>query len=270
MTWGKISGDLAFHAKVTAAQAQSGSNDAIGTWARALSWASENLSNGVVPEHMWALIGGRSWRKALTTLEEVGLVDRCAEGWEIHDFLEHNPSRNAVRLRREKRNELRGQELNNAVKRRDRGRCRYCRRKTKPNDKRSAEGFTYDHVNPGLAEGIDNLVVACRACNRKKGKRTPEQAGMPLLPEWAPDEVFDDDLDLALGGGLKSEPSAKSVPDSNADLSPGDLPGTYHRDGTGYKNESGQVGSGSGPSGAVVPFRAKQGSPAGGPPLEAG
>ncbi|HOS03612.1 MAG TPA: HNH endonuclease, partial [Candidatus Hydrogenedentes bacterium] len=37
----------------------------------------------------------------------------------------------------------------------------------------------------------ENLVVACLACNVRKGNRTPEEAGMPLLrrpvkPAWIP------------------------------------------------------------------------------------
>ena len=29
---------------------------------------------------------------------------------------------------------------------------------------------------------IENLVVSCRLCNLRKGQRTPDQAGMALLP----------------------------------------------------------------------------------------
>ena len=54
--------------------------------------------------------------------------------------------------------------------------CRYCR---------SPEDLQIDHVIPrsqGGRDTEDNLVVACAQCNGRKGKRTPEQAGMPLLP----------------------------------------------------------------------------------------
>ena len=45
--------------------------------------------------------------------------------------------------------------------------------------------LTYDHVLPksrGGKSSVENLVMACKACNSRKGNRTPEEAGMPLLP----------------------------------------------------------------------------------------
>ena len=63
-----------------------------------------------------------------------------------------------------------------AVYQRDGYACRYCR---------STVDLTIDHVVPRALLGgdtEDNLVVACRACNARKGKKTPEQAGMVLLP----------------------------------------------------------------------------------------
>ena len=44
--------------------------------------------------------------------------------------------------------------------------------------------LTRDHVQPKSRGGRDcyeNLVIACKACNNRKGDRTPEEAGMPLL-----------------------------------------------------------------------------------------
>ena len=61
--------------------------------------------------------------------------------------------------------------------RRDRYTCRYCRR---PNE-------TMDHVLPESRGGPTswlNCVTACNACNERKGCRTPEEAGMPML--WEP------------------------------------------------------------------------------------
>jgi 5-methylcytosine-specific restriction endonuclease McrA len=59
---------------------------------------------------------------------------------------------------------------------RDGGQCRYC-------GLDAARCLTLDHVQPralGGADTVENLVVACRECNLRKGKRTPEQAGMTL------------------------------------------------------------------------------------------
>jgi 5-methylcytosine-specific restriction endonuclease McrA len=44
--------------------------------------------------------------------------------------------------------------------------------------------MTTDHVVPRSLGGSDswtNLACACIRCNNRKGSRTPEQAGMPLL-----------------------------------------------------------------------------------------
>lgn len=61
-----------------------------------------------------------------------------------------------------------------AVFERDGRACRYCG---------SEEALSIDHVVPRCQGGLDNsdnLVVACRSCNSRKGGRTPEQAGMVL------------------------------------------------------------------------------------------
>jgi 5-methylcytosine-specific restriction endonuclease McrA len=44
--------------------------------------------------------------------------------------------------------------------------------------------LTRDHVTPlsrGGRDGWANVISACRACNTRKGGRTPEESGMPLL-----------------------------------------------------------------------------------------
>ena len=71
---------------------------------------------------------------------------------------------------------------------RDDHQCQYC-----------GEGFptselTFDHVVPvaqGGRKDWENIVTCCIACNRRKGGRTPEQAGMhltriPKRPDKAP------------------------------------------------------------------------------------
>jgi 5-methylcytosine-specific restriction endonuclease McrA len=64
------------------------------------------------------------------------------------------------------------------VLRRDKFRCAYCGR---------GNADTMDHVLPrsrgGRAEWL-NAVAAHASCNEKKGSRTPDEAGMPLL--WQP------------------------------------------------------------------------------------
>jgi hypothetical protein len=63
-----------------------------------------------------------------------------------------------------------------AVFRRDGNACRYCR---------SHSFLSIDHVVPrcqGGDDDIENLALACKKCNSRKNGRTPEEAGMALLP----------------------------------------------------------------------------------------
>ena len=69
---------------------------------------------------------------------------------------------------------------------RDKHRCQYCGIRLKPKD------LTCDHVIPRSRGGgtvWNNIVTCCRPCNRKKGGRTPEEAGFQLIkkprkPSW--------------------------------------------------------------------------------------
>ncbi|ULH17394.1 HNH endonuclease (plasmid) [Deinococcus sp. KNUC1210] len=67
-------------------------------------------------------------------------------------------------------------DVRQAVYERDGFQCRYC----------GADKYlVLDHVIPVVQKGAhdaSNLVAACGTCNLKKGGRTPEEAGMPLLP----------------------------------------------------------------------------------------
>ncbi|MCP4583409.1 MAG: HNH endonuclease [candidate division Zixibacteria bacterium] len=63
----------------------------------------------------------------------------------------------------------------NIIKR-DAGLCQYCGL--------NSTHMTVDHIIPRNLGGKDtweNLVAACARCNNKKGKKTPEQAGLKLL-----------------------------------------------------------------------------------------
>jgi len=70
---------------------------------------------------------------------------------------------------------------------RDEHQCQYCGRRPGHRD------LNLDHVMPRSRGGKDsweNLVVSCRTCNLRKGRRTPEEAGMILLrrpqrPRWS-------------------------------------------------------------------------------------
>lgn len=75
---------------------------------------------------------------------------------------------------------------NTALFARDRHLCLYCGQHFHKTQ------LTRDHVLPLSKRGLDeweNVVSACLSCNVRKGSRTPQQAGMPLLavpyrPSW--------------------------------------------------------------------------------------
>ncbi len=75
---------------------------------------------------------------------------------------------------------------------RDQHRCQYC------DEVFAAADLTLDHVIPRVAGGKTswtNVVAACRPCNRKKGGRTPEEAGLslprpPARPRWSPQSLL--------------------------------------------------------------------------------
>jgi HNH endonuclease len=71
---------------------------------------------------------------------------------------------------------------------RDRNTCQYC------GVKFARSELNLDHVVPRSQGGTshwENVVCSCHSCNRRKGGRTPVEAGMRLLraprrPEWTP------------------------------------------------------------------------------------
>ncbi len=61
---------------------------------------------------------------------------------------------------------------------RDEFTCQYC------GGEFESEDLTFDHVIPSAQGGRrtwDNIVTACIECNRKKGARTPQEAGLTLI-----------------------------------------------------------------------------------------
>jgi len=91
------------------------------------------------------------------------------------------------------------------IYRRDKFICQYCGGTFAP------AVLTFDHVMPRSRGGDTswtNIVTSCGNCNRLKGDRTPEEAGMPLLnepkePKWWP---------FALGSGYNESTPAEWRP----------------------------------------------------------
>jgi len=71
----------------------------------AICWAAGNLTDGLIPEHAVAMLaaghGCTSWRKVVRRLVQVGRWVEIDGGWQIHDYLDYNPSRFQVESQRE-------------------------------------------------------------------------------------------------------------------------------------------------------------------------
>ncbi len=161
--------------------------DGLALWTRANSWCADRLTDGLVPSAMLATFSGATPDHA-AELVDAGVWKRARGGFQVVDwpgFL----TKEAVTQRRTgskvRKALYRDSELTLSVRERDGDTCRYCGRQVKWSDRRGQLGGTYDHVIPVKSGGkstLDNLVVACRACNSRKCDRTPEQARMSLNP----------------------------------------------------------------------------------------
>lgn len=105
-------------------------------------------------------------RAALAALEACGLLLRHGDSWRFADHVALSRSLST------RSNMFRAFQKLVA---RDGHACRYCGGRSY---------LSVDHVLPrvqGGSDELDNLVIACRRCNSRKGGRTPEQASMKLL-----------------------------------------------------------------------------------------
>lgn len=201
---------------------------ALGLWTLAGSQVQAQTGDGQVLPAAWRLLGDkRLFTRLAKVLVEVGLWEERVEGWEYHDWFDIGYATGAkVKARRSRMKELKNPDVIEAIKARDGSNCRYCNRKVNWNDKTGDAGASYDHVIPGLARGVTNLVIACRKCNRTKAQRTPEQAGMTLLPPPnGPDSVRGQRS--TTGGSETGAPAntEKNASDSREGLGPGPTPG---------------------------------------------
>lgn len=113
--------------------------------------------------------------------------------YRICAYLKRNPSRTEHKRHQAKKADSRDAQLRAHVYERDGGCCRYCRSgplKTRgmgrARDRRRV--FVGDHPDPDQVATppgrpyASNYVTACARCNEFKGERTPDEAGLTLLP----------------------------------------------------------------------------------------
>ncbi|MEU5258963.1 HNH endonuclease [Amycolatopsis sp. NPDC021455] len=193
MVWFKIDDGFYDHRKVFDL-----SDSAVALWTRAGSWSARNLTNGFVPANLPARLCGDP-ETAIRELVDRALWQRTRGGFQFHDWTDYNPTAEQVKAKRAKdirRAAMhRDTALLDAVRARDGDSCRYCGTVVNWADRRSGAGGTYDHVDPDGPNTTENLVVACRSCNSRKGQRTPEQAGLTLRASIRIKNGFNPDLE---------------------------------------------------------------------------
>lgn len=99
MAWFKVDDTLSFNAKVIAA-----GNEAIGAWVRAGAWCAAQLTDGVIPKHVFAVIAGEANAEAIASrLLQVALINESDDGssYVFHDWFAYQPSASEVRSRRD-------------------------------------------------------------------------------------------------------------------------------------------------------------------------
>jgi len=191
MPWGRLDDQANGNAKLLAL-----SDAAWRMWGCALIYCQANLTDGFIPECVIVSFGVRAKNKAkvvdeLCTALVPGrgpLWYRTDGGFQVHDYLVWNDSREKVekeRLTGKQRLALfQNPELRAQIRARDGDWCRYCHGPVRWTDRKGELGGTYDHVLPYGGNSLENLVVACRSCNSRKGGRTPEEASMCLLESF--------------------------------------------------------------------------------------
>lgn len=246
--WAKVDDAFPEHRKVAEAGRHLGSygrGRVITIWLVGICYCNRNLTDGFVDEQTirsWSLYDKKPLDVATVMAlpmpnGDPGLFVREPGGYRFHDYGNYQPTASDVKTKRDwdaRRKRLYAiPGLVEEIRARDRDLCRYCRVNVNWNDRRSSHGGTYDHVIPRGDNSLDNVVVCCYGCNMRKGSRTPEQAGMLLLPP-------------PNNNGYDPEPNRNQFrpsPDSVRDLSypnPVPIPDQSEKDHRGLRRASSQ------------------------------
>lgn len=157
------------------------------TYGEALMWSNERGLDLYVPKrNLHRFAGSPAATEAAAGLVAKGWWEDRGDRWYIGLYHpEWHPTREQVQRERAantRRQALwRDEEIRQAVRERDADLCRYCGCAVRWGGVCATNSGVFEHVDPEGDNSLENLVVACTACNTKKGPRTPEQAGMVLL-----------------------------------------------------------------------------------------
>jgi hypothetical protein len=109
--WFRLDDSFHSHPKVIAA-----GNEAVGLYVRCGTYAAQHLTNGFIPEQVALLYGSRQLAEVLVRTK---LWRRTRGGWQMRDYLDYNPSREAVENERKNAAERQRRRRDSIVSRRD-------------------------------------------------------------------------------------------------------------------------------------------------------
>lgn len=88
MSWVKLDNGLYDHPKALQA-----GNEAIGVFCRSLAYAGRQLTDGFIPAGVASFLGGH---KPIAALVEAGFWEEVHGGFQVHDYLHYQRSRDDV------------------------------------------------------------------------------------------------------------------------------------------------------------------------------
>lgn len=98
MPWSKFDDNFWGHPKTIAA-----GTTAVGLLVKAITYSNHYLTDGLIPLNIMPMLAPDiDYKAAAEKLVEVGYFTETEKGYQIHDFLEYNPSAEQVRAQREK------------------------------------------------------------------------------------------------------------------------------------------------------------------------
>ncbi|MDR2379995.1 MAG: HNH endonuclease [Bifidobacteriaceae bacterium] len=207
---------------------------ALGLWVLAGAATQASLTDGQVtlPDLIRLLLDRNLAERLAARLVDAGFwhttghtCPRCRPAppgtWLFHDWADLGYGAGAqIRAKRATAKELKDAALRRAVWQRDAidpanpvtGLCRYCGTLVKQQTTRGPQRADLDHVVPGVAIGLANLVLCCKACNQAKAQRAPAAAGLTLRPaprdDGLPDPLRDNAAALAADSTPRTSVSA--------------------------------------------------------------
>lgn len=198
-------------------------------------WSIDNAPGGKLSSSERTIERAAGWQGErgafFQAMLNAGLLERDEGGqvW-IHDWFDYAGKlmefRKETTSHKRDMRRARNDGTLEKVRKRDRDFCRYCGREVDWVDRKTNKGGTYDHVDPSEFVTQDNIVVACRGCATKKDGRTPEEAGMRVIPlnrTVQSDEKSIPKTEKSIPGlnpetETSSSGTEKSISESNLDL----------------------------------------------------